>query len=208
MSKMRKSIEEKGLLGIMLDMLTSGYARADVRNARKNLPMATNIGKLFQTFAFGLDVIIEQSELIRLWDDLDNAQGVVLDRYGANFGVRRDGASDAYFRLMIRVKMVSLLSGGDINTVINAVSALFNVPVDTVELHEVFPAKIHVYVYEHLLDAVTFSMWHTIAAMIKRIIAAGVGYQLFLRTNHIYTSTDHTVGTIVEYIKESYHEAA
>lgn len=55
---------------------------------------------------------------MRVWDDLDNAKGAVLDRYGANFGVDRGGATDTVYRLLIKVKMIALMSGGDIDTII------------------------------------------------------------------------------------------
>jgi len=134
----------KGYLRIMLDMLTSGYAREDLRNVTHSLPMETNIGRLFSTFSFGLDIIHEQADRILLWDDIDNARGAGLDRYGLNFGVQRNGATDAFYRLLIKVKMISLLSGGDIDTVIDATASLFNIDPAFVDLKEVFPAKVWV----------------------------------------------------------------
>ena len=76
---------------IMLDMLTSAYTRVDLQNSRKQKPPETNIGRLFSTFGWGLDIIRDNLERVRLWDDVDKAQGAVLDRYGRNFGVKRDG---------------------------------------------------------------------------------------------------------------------
>lgn len=171
-----------GYLRTMLDMLTSGYSRKDLRNAYHGLPMETNIGRLFSTFAYGLEIINDQSDKIRLWDDIDNAQGAVLDRYAENFGVKRNGASDAFLRLLIKVKMISLLSGGDIDTVIKAASSLFDIDPETIDLQEVFPAKIKIYIDEALLDAVRLDTAEIIAAMMKRIVATGVGTQLIFRT--------------------------
>ena len=123
-----------GYLHTMLDMLTGAYNRDDVRNAYSSLPLETNIGRLFNTLAWGLELVHDQSDKILLWDDLDNAQGAVLDRYGENFGVARDGAPDAFYRLLIKVKMISLLSGGDIETVINAAATLFDIEPEQVDL--------------------------------------------------------------------------
>ena len=36
-----------------------------------------------------------------------DAEGAVLDRYGANFGVVRGAASDPLYRILIRVKMLA-----------------------------------------------------------------------------------------------------
>ena len=190
-----------GLLKIMLDALTSGYNREDARNAKHSLPMTTNIGRLFSTFAFGLDIIREQSDKIRLWDDIDNAEGAVLDRYAANFGVRRDGADDAFLRLLIKVKMISMLSGGDIYTVIRAASALFEIPTEAVDLREIFPAKVWIYIDEALLDAVRIRTAEAIALMMKRIVAAGIGMQLVFRSYRTYRTRVDISTAATEYVE-------
>ncbi len=166
----------------MLDLLTSAYSRKDHDNVKSSLPIETNIGKLFSVLAWGLDSVQEQAELIKLWDNIDNARGYVLDRYGANFGVKRNEASDAFYRLLIKVKLLSQLSGGDINTVINGAAALFNVPAEKITFTELFPAKIQVEVDVTNLDSETLSMLLEIAAMIKRIVAASVGFLLIATT--------------------------
>lgn len=171
-----------GYLHTMLDMLTGAYNRDDVRNAYSSLPLETNIGRLFNTLAWGLELVHDQSDKILLWDDLDNAQGAVLDRYGENFGVARDGAPDAFYRLLIKVKMISLLSGGDIETVINAAATLFDIEPEQVDLDEVFPAKVWIYVDEADLEAEKIDTAELIAGVMKRIVAAGIGMRLFLRT--------------------------
>ena len=145
-----------GYLSQMLEYLTGAYNRSDIRNDKHSLPMETNIGKLFGTFAWGLELIHEHSDRMLLWDDIDNAQGAVLDRYGANFGVSRGGANDAFYRLLIKVKMISMLSGGDIDTIIKAAANLFNVQASDIEVRELFPAKIWLYVDEDILDAFSF----------------------------------------------------
>jgi len=175
-------IKELGLLRVMLDALTSGYTRKDIRNARHSLPLETNIGRLFATLAYGMDMIQEQSDKIQEWDDLDKAAGAVLDRHAANYGVRRDGVSDEYLRLLIRVKMISQISGGDIDTVLNAAAALFDVPVESVELREDFPAKIAVHVDDFLLSEEIRDYAAVIAQLMKRIVAAGVGIEVSFDT--------------------------
>ena len=83
----------------MLYALTSAYSHKDYDNRRLGLPVETLIGKLFSVFAWGLDTVQEQAELIRLWDDIDHARGSVLDRYGANLvlsgSVRMTGSTDS-----------------------------------------------------------------------------------------------------------------
>lgn len=166
----------------MLDMLTGAYNRKDVRNTYNSLPLETNIGRLFSTFSWGLEITHDQSDKILLWDDLDNAQGAVLDRYGENFGVARSGSDDTFYRLLIKVKMISLLSGGDINTVISAAASLFDIDPSYIDLKEVFPAKVWIYLDEDILTAEQIRTADLIATVMKRIVASGVGMRLFIRT--------------------------
>lgn len=168
----------KNFLTKMLDTLTSAYSRKDHDNQQQLLPLETNIGKLFSVFAWGLDSVQEQAELIWLWDDLEYARGSVLDRYGANFGVKRISSDDRFYRLTIKVKLLAQLSGGDIDTVLNAAAELFEIPVEQIALDEVFPSKICLIIQEADLSPETFVSIKNLKAMIKRILAAGIGIDL------------------------------
>lgn len=184
----------------MLEMLTGAYARKDIRNMEKGLPLETNIGRLFYLFGWGIDIIRDHAERIRLWDNMDNAQGAVLDRYGKNFGVRRDGTDDGFYRLMIKVKLLAQLSGGDIDTVIQASAALFGVTPEDIRLEEVFPAKIWIRIDEDLIDAEHMALIDLIAKLNKRILAAGVGMKVILEKEvqsaaHVRVGTIHTIST-------------
>lgn len=170
----------------MLYALTSAYSHKDHDNRRRGAPVQTNIGKLFSVFAWGLNTVQEQADLIKLWDNLDYACGSVLDRYGANFGVQRYGADDTFYRLAIKVKLLSQLSGGDINTVLNATAELLDVELSDVILEEVFPAKIALYVDQALLSEERIRLIEPIMQAIKRILAAGVGMRIYLRTYRTY----------------------
>lgn len=173
----------------MLDMLTGAYTRTDLQRAKKELPPETNIGKLFEILAYHLDIVKEHIERVRLWDNLDNAQGSVLDRYGANFGVAREGTSDTFYRLLIKVKMLAQLSGGDINTVINAVATMYSITPMQVKFEEVFPAKIRVTIQATDIGPEQMRSVEIISRLIKRIIAAGVGFYTVIESN-IVTNCD------------------
>lgn len=176
----------KSFLLKMLGLLTSVYNRKDYDAHQQLLPLETSIGKMFSIFAWGLDSVQEQAEMIRLWDNLEYACGSVLDRYGANFGVKRVSPDDRFYRLAIRVKMMSLLSGGDTDTVIRAASALLDVDPSDVAFEDVFPAKTALYVDLELLSQDRRDLIEPIAYAIKRILAAGVGMRLYLRTYRTY----------------------
>ena len=170
----------------MLYALTSAYSHKDYDNQQQNLPMETNIGKLFSLFAWGLDTVQEQAELVKLWDDIDHARGTVLDRYGANWGVQRFNENDALYRLAIIVKVMSQLSGGDTDTVIKAAAELLGVEYTDITFEDVFPAKIALYVDWILLTEERQELIEPIAWFIKRILAAGIGMRLYLRTYRTY----------------------
>ena len=184
----------------MLYALTSAYSHKDYDNRRLGLPVETLIGKLFSVFAWGLNTVQEQAELIKLWDNIDHARGSVLDRYGANFGVKRFGASDRFYRLAIKVKLLAQLSGGDINTVLNAAASLLEIPVERIGLKELFPAKIGLNIQEADLRPETLEIIEDIMDLIKRILATGVGliptlysYREYRRSVSIQTALfDHT----------------
>lgn len=179
-------MREYGYLEKMLDILTDPYTHRDLQNVRKNRKLETNIGKLFSLLADGFEVIHKNAELVRLWDDLENAEGAVLDRYGANFGVQRGAASDALYRILIRVKMLAQLSGGDGDTVIRAAGELLGVQFSDIELQDVYPAKVALYVDQSLLSEERLALIDQIAVALKRILTAGVGLRLYLRTYRTY----------------------
>ena len=170
----------------MLYALTSAYSRKDYDNHQRGLPLETNIGKLFSLFAWGLDTVHEQAELVKLWDDIDHAKGAVLDRYGANWCLKRYNENDALYRLAIKVKVMSQLSGGDTDTVIKAAADLLGVENYDIKFEDVFPAKIALYVDWLLLTQERQELIEPIAWAIKRIIAAGVGMRLYIRTYRTY----------------------
>lgn len=178
----------KNYLSEMLYAMTSAYSRKDYDNVNRGSPLETNIGKLFSVFAWGLNMVQEQADLILLWDNIDNARGSVLDRYGANFGVQRGyrayGMDDSQYRLCIKVKILSQLSGGDIDTVLNAASALFEIPIEKIGLTELFPAKIQIDIHDADLSMEKSAMLVGIPSMLKRILAAGI--EIILRIYYYY----------------------
>ena len=186
----------------MLEMLTGGYfaAREDVQNVRNGREPTSKIGKLFSLPAWGFKLVHDSAEKVRLWDNLDFAQGAALDRYGANFGISRDSLNDDYYRLLIKVKMIAQVSGGDIDTIINAAAELMGVDPEQVNPDEVFPAKVWIYVDEIALSEFHMEIIDIIAKMMKRIVAAGVGMRLFLRVYYEFESNVYINTGVSQYV--------
>ncbi|WP_298024489.1 hypothetical protein [uncultured Dysosmobacter sp.] len=167
------------LLLKMLERLTGGYTKDP----------NSMIGRLFRIFAESLWGIEDTLQVIAVWRDVDNAKGYTLDRMGRNFGVARDGATDRFYRLMIKVKITALLSGGDVDTVITAASVLFNIDPAKVEVVELFPAKCRVIMDEADIDPEYVAYAGNTAPIVKRIMAAGVGREVYFRTPKKVTGT-------------------
>ena len=55
----------------MLEMLTSSYNRTDMQRLEENQMPQTNIGKLFSLAGWGFDIIKDQTEKVKLWDNID-----------------------------------------------------------------------------------------------------------------------------------------
>lgn len=121
-----------------------------------------------------------------------------LDRMGRNFGVRRDGADDRFYRLMIKVKVTALLSGGDVDTIITATSVLFDIDPEQVEVVELFPAKCRVIMDEADIAPEYIAYAANTAPIIKRIMAAGVGKEIYFRTPVKTGGTVYAGATLLE----------
>ena len=133
---------------MMLRMLTSSYNRSDIKQLEQGGQPKTNIGKLLSLAGWGFDVINDNANKVMIWDDIDYAEGKVLDRYGENYGVYRGTAPDRIYRVMIKVKVMAMLSAGNLDTIIDASAILFDVKNTRVEADEVFPAKVFLYIEE------------------------------------------------------------
>ncbi len=178
----------------MLDMLTSAYNRTDIVRFKENKQPRTYIGKLFSLAGWGFDIVCEQAEKVRLWDDIDKMEGVILDRFGRDFGVERGEASDAIMRIMIKVKIMAMLAAGNLDTLILSAASLFGVKAEDVKSEEVYPAKVHLFIDEDKLDQEHKDIAAIIAGLMSRIKSGGVGLRVFYHTYHngqaqIYTGT-------------------
>ena len=163
------------MINLMMKML------AKLTGAYNKDPQSV-IGRLFQIFAMGLWGVEDTLQVIAVWRDIDTAKGYTLDRMGLNFGVQRAGATDRFYRVLIKTKITALLSGGDVDTVIRATGVLFNVEPDQVEVQELFPAKCRVILNDEDMEPEYRDQAENTAPIIKRIMAAGVGKEVFFRT--------------------------
>lgn len=166
----------------MLEMLTSSYNRTDMQRLEENQMPQTNIGKLFSLAGWGFDIIKDQTEKVKLWDNIDVMQGSALTRYGESFGVLRGEASDEILRIMIKVKTIAMLASGDLDTIILSAATLFGVTAADLKTEEIYPAKVYLYIDEDKLDEEHKRVAETIAGLMSRIKASGIGIRIFYQT--------------------------
>lgn len=78
----------------------------------------SNIGKIFSIVGAQMDDLQSTLDKMELWRDIDEAEGVVLDRIGLEILQEpRGGVSDEEYRLKLKTRIiVNYLSGGDIET--------------------------------------------------------------------------------------------
>ena len=150
----------------------------------KRQVLDSNIGKLFRLFGERNQALEDTYTLIASWRDIDKAKGHTLDRIGETFGVSRQGTSDSFYRLMIKVKITALLSGGDVDTIIEATSVLFSIPMDQIEVRELYPAKCQVIIREEDLLPEYRQYEYQVVSIIRRIISAGIGKEVLFRILH------------------------
>lgn len=84
-------------------------------NYKKN--PESNIGKLLSIIDFELDRLTETYKTIDCYRAIDTATGVTLDNIGKNVLQERGGMDDITYRLFLKIKIRSNLSGGQIETI-------------------------------------------------------------------------------------------
>lgn len=92
-------------------------------NYKKN--PESNIGKLLSIIDFELDRLKETYKLIDSYRAIDNATGATLDNIGKNVLQERGGMDDVTYRLFLKTRIKSNLSGGQIKTINEILTANF-----------------------------------------------------------------------------------
>jgi len=81
-----------------------------------NKSMTGNIGKLFTVIDLEFEKIKNTLETIELYRKIDNAVGVTLDNIGKNVGQQRGALDDIVYKIILKTKIKSNISGGQIET--------------------------------------------------------------------------------------------
>lgn len=121
------------VLNRLVDRLTDNYAKNPESNVYKLMQLATHIIQEQE------DTLIK----VRDWRDVDQAEGTTLDMLGSNFRQYRGAASDEAYRILIKSKIKRNLSNGSINTLIDFMSFILQIPKEEVKIRELWEAGQH-----------------------------------------------------------------
>jgi hypothetical protein len=96
----------------------------------------SNIGKIIKIITDEFDLIKETFERIEEWEDIEKAEGAVLDDIGKDIGQPRGAATDEIYRILLRSKMARNLSDGTIDTIIRVLSIALNTDPKEIRIQE------------------------------------------------------------------------
>jgi len=108
---------------------------------------------------------------------IDIVEGDQLDNIGEIVGQDRLGYSDAYYRILLKVKIGANVSEGDIERILTLWKLLSSS--ENVQLHEIYPGKIKLITDEYL-PADIFIFMKSFASI---AIAGGVGIDTIMVTD-------------------------
>ncbi len=151
----------------------------------------SNVGKLLNIAATEIEELAGAADKIRLWRDIDEAEGETLDRIGYNVQQWRGQADDGIYRILIKSKVARNRSDGSVNTIIEVLAITLDTEEENIvvqELWETEPAAIQVDVPTALLNEIGFSFTQ-FGRLANRIVAAGVRANVLLQGTFEFSET-------------------
>ncbi|WP_341320816.1 hypothetical protein NSQ62_14355 [Solibacillus sp. FSL H8-0523] len=139
----------------------------------------SNIYKFISIFSVQFEEVKETLNRMRLWREIDRAEGATLDLIGENVNQKRGYASDEIYRVLLKSKIARNLSDGSINHMINVIAGALNVDRIDVGISELWvlsdePAAIKIDQLPYSAIASTGIDGHNLIRLIKQTAAAGV----------------------------------
>lgn len=86
----------------------------------------SNLWNFLQPFAEQFDSVVNDLQTMRLWNNIDNAKGAELDKFGKDIGQPRGKATDEQYRVMLKGKREEALGDGTWNSVVNSIARTLN----------------------------------------------------------------------------------
>lgn len=169
------------VLNKFIERLTSNYGTKSTNN----------VHKLMQLTAEHIQENEDTLKKIAAWNDIDQAKGKVLDRIGSDLQQDRGLLPDETFRILIKSKMKRSLSSGSIDTLIDFLSFVLQIPAKSVEIRELWPEGKNASLYINVpADAVTPTglSLRQFGELINLVVAAGVRAEVLFEGTFSFSS--------------------
>lgn len=101
----------------------------------------SNNYKLFEVFASEFEKLYQTQLKVRQFRSVDEANGVTLDRIGANYNVARGRMNDELYRPMIKAAIARTWCDGTFNSVLELLALTLNTDVTNIALTEDYGAS-------------------------------------------------------------------
>jgi hypothetical protein len=151
----------------------------------------SNNSKIFEIFAAELDELHTALIDIERFRDIDDASGYTLDRIGKNVEQYRGTAEDNVFRILIKAKIKRNLSDGSIDTIIDILGFILNIPAEEVSVTELWeegePAAIKVDVSTEAVNSTGLTL-SQFGQLVDLIVAGGVKASVFFEGTFQFSS--------------------
>lgn len=169
------------VLDKFVERLTDSYSKNPESNVYKLMSIAAGI--------------IQENEdtLNRIgdWRDVDQAEGVALDMLGQNVRQNRGQAPDEVYRILIKSKIKRNLSNGSINTLIDFLSFILQIPKTSVKVNELWkvgqPADLKIDIPLNVINATGLSR-KQFGTLINLVTVAGVNAEVLFEGTFSFSS--------------------
>ena len=155
----------------------------------------SNIGKLMQIATSKIQENEDALFKIGDWRDIDQAEGKVLDMIGQNVRQNRGKAPDEVYRILIKSKVKRNLSNGSINTLIDFLSFILQIPKEQVHIKELWETGEHATIKADIpMDAIntTGLSRKQFGTLVNLVTSAGVRAEVLFEGTFRFAADDNT----------------
>lgn len=171
-----------------IDRLTSNYDKTP----------GGNVYNLAQLTATMLQENEDVLDTMGNWLDVDQAEGTTLDMHGADIEQDRGQSPDEVYRVLIKSKILRLLSDGAINTIIDFLTFILDCDPAEVKVHELWPdgkyATLNIEAPVGPISRTGLSV-KQFGTLMNLVVAGGVRAEFLFQGTFRFSSVDSTVET-------------
>ena len=176
------------VLDKFIDRLTDSYSKNPESNVNKLAQIAAGI------IQEGEDTLNRIGD----WRDVDQAEGKALDMLGANVRQNRGQAPDEVYRVLIKSKIKRNLSNGSINTLIDFLSFILQVPKTAIKITELWtvgqPADLKIDMPVDAINATGLSRTQ-FGTLVNLVTVAGVNAEVLFQGTFAFADVYDTSQT-------------